>query len=189
MSKRVFIVLFCGLCAVTALSAQNRPKAEVCGGYSPFHPFEEGVSDLNGWALGAAGYVNEWMGIAGEVASNYTSTTVSDAALGVPPTKVDLTATTFLVGPRFAYRSEKLAAFFQTMVGGLRVSGSAPVPEADVGLTVSKTVFAYSLGGGIDVDLNGRFAVRVGQVDWITAWSQGVRNDYLRYTCGLVVHF
>lgn len=189
MSKRICVVLLCLSCLTATLSAQDQPKAELYGGYSLFHSSEQGVPNLNGWTAGAAGYVNDWLGIAGEVGSNYGSVTASDVVAGLPSMKIDLTAMTFLVGPRFAYRTEKMNAFFQTLAGAVRVTASAPVPEADVGISVTDAAFAYSVGGGFDVHLSPRFSVRVGQLDWITAWSEGVRDDFLRYTGGIVIHF
>jgi hypothetical protein len=89
-------------------------------------------------------------------------------------------------GPSVALRSRKLQPFGRFMLGGVVNRASATV--GSVTTTASSDHFGLSVGGGIDVPLGSRCAIR-GQADWIPYWVQSQRQDLLRVSGGVVLRF
>jgi len=85
----------------------------------------------------------------------------------------------FLFGPRFVVRGERLTGFAHALAGfeHLRVGG------------FSDNGFALGFGGGLDVNLNERWAVRPIQVDYIPNRFGGQWFHDVRYGAGVVVKF
>jgi opacity protein-like surface antigen len=87
--------------------------------------------------------------------------------------KVDGNLFTFLFGPRITYRSHSpLTPFFDVNLGGARISltchsGALECLNHTRGDTVSKTAFALTAGGGIDLKLNKKFALRLVQAEYL----------------------
>jgi len=75
---------------------------------------------------------------------------------------------TYMFGPRFTYRnSSKLQPFFEVNFGGNRLSLSCNNSTPCSGTTYSKNAFALTVGGGFDVKLSKKFALRLIQAEYL----------------------
>jgi hypothetical protein len=93
-------------------------------------------------------------------------------------------------GPSVVLRSRRLQPFARFMLGGVINRYSATV--GSVTTTASSDHFGLSVGGGVDVPLGSRCAIR-GQGDWVPYWVksqvQTQRQDVLRVSGGIVFRF
>jgi hypothetical protein len=157
-----------------ATAAAQTLRGEVAGGYAYFH--ETDVSVPAGWFASAGASVNEWFGLVGTVTGHYKSETIG-------PASVDTRLHTFMGGPKFRYRINRVTPFLTLLAGGARGSASAQAP----GVTASESVtrFAAHTGVGLDVDLTSRFGVRAG-VNQLYIRDDGEWNQGSQFIAGVV---
>jgi hypothetical protein len=100
----------------------------------------------------------------------------------------------FLFGPRIAFRGPKVTPFVHAMFGGVKEGiGSFSLTDPITGLTistpsVSSTGLGMAMGGGLDVNLNDRFALRVPQFDWTPMHVGGIwEKNVIRIGIGIVL--
>ena len=101
---------------------------------------------------------------------------------------VQLGSTTFqyLFGPRFNWRRSRFTPYVETLVGG----SSTTQLQAS-----AQNNFTAAIGGGIDINLTNRIAVKPVQVEYLaTQFSTGATNlnfvqNNLRYSAGVVFRF
>lgn len=98
-------------------------------------------------------------------------------------------ALSFLFGPRFALRkSRRVTPFVYALFGGVNykvkvnVAGNTLVSASDTG-------FNMALGGGLDVKVNERLAIRVFQLDYLRPNFFGESHNRGRLAFGLVLRF
>jgi opacity protein-like surface antigen len=176
------VCLLAGLVLLLGASAmaQDTPKVEVFGGYSylrvnPGSGFE-GIN-LNGWNASIAGNFNDWFGVVADFSGHYGSPNI----LGI---NVDTNTHTFVFGPRFSYRkNERVTPFAHALFGGNRTEGSA------FGVSLSETGFAMALGGGVDVKVNDKVAIRIAQADYVLTRLGNDNQHHFRYSAGVVFRF
>lgn len=177
---------FCPLKSALA-DAQDVPLAEVGGDYNYVHtnapPGGCGCFSMNGgdgWL--AYNFSHSWSAVAlvsGQHASN------------IEGSGADLTLTSYLFGPRYSWRkSGRYIPFGQLLLGGAHAAGSFAPGSA--GYPGSSSAFAMTAGGGLDIELTKRFAVRAFQADYYhTHFANGI-NDHqnnLRISAGLILRF
>ena len=133
---------------------------------------------------------------------------------------LDSTFVNYLVGPRIPIRKwSRVTPYAQVLFGGARASSSVliQVPEGTVpppiampasgslaprqGRSVTaraataQTVFAWTLGGGLDVRINRYMSFRPIGLDWYMTRFQNLRTledknqDNIRYTTGLNINW
>jgi hypothetical protein len=164
--------LVCLALVLLARTAFAQPPAfDVSGGYS-FLRDHEIDENLHGWVAAIAGYVTDWLAIVGEVGGNYTTVPF----LG---TDIDVSAHSFMAGPRVSSSRSDVTPFGQFLVGGLRGSASA------LGQSESATEFAIQPGGGVDVGLRPNAGIRVG-ADYRRILSDLGINEF-RFYAGVVL--
>jgi opacity protein-like surface antigen len=153
------VVLFMTVSA----NAQDAPRVELFGGYS-YLRVDAGLFHINtnGWNASITGNVNNWFGITGDVSAHYRS---------------GLDLYTFVIGPRFAAHGG-VTPFTHLLFGGARAGNGD-----------SDTSFAMVLGGGLDADLPGPFALRLAQLDYHLTRFGGNTQSNLRYSAGIVIRF
>ena len=83
---------------------------------------------------------------------------------------------------RFTNHS-KVTPFAHALFGG--VHGSASSGSFGAG----ETDFSWAAGGGIDVGLNHRFAVRLAQADFLQTRFGSTSQNNFRYSAGIVIKF
>jgi outer membrane immunogenic protein len=142
-----------------------------------------GCFGLNGGSGWASFNFTHSLGVVGEIASQYAS--------NISGTGADLTLTSYLAGPRYTWtHAGRFAPFAQVLVGAAHAGGA--LSPGSSGLPGSANAFAMTAGGGVDVGITRRFALRAFEADYyLTRFDNGV-NDHqnnLRIGIGLVVRF
>jgi len=158
--RNIFLLAFIiGVTAVCANAQSSPPRVEVFGGYS-YYNADPIVGDndherrsANGAALSVAGNFNSKLGVVAEVSGHH-------GTLNVFGLDRDWNTYTFLFGPRFSVRADRFTGFAHVLVGGVKTN----ISQFERG-----TDFALAIGGGLDANINRRFAVRVVQLDYISA--------------------
>jgi hypothetical protein len=185
---RRLIVPVIGLAVVLALSipsfAQevNYPKAEIFGGFSILSMSGTSIdpttglpavdpttglpisarNSMWGWQASANGNLSHHLAIVGDFGAQYKT-------LGG---LVPVNSYQFLFGPRMVFRGPRFTPFVHFLFGGIKEgTGSFSITDPVSGLSVSipgasSTGFGMGIGGGIDVNISDRFALRVPQFDW-----------------------
>ena len=98
---------------------------------------------------------------------------------------------TVLVGPRFSYRkSKRLVPFAHALFGITREheDTTSLLPDFTLRTRSNNTGFAMALGGGLDVGLSRRLALRLFQVDYSLTQVVFTRHN-ARGSVGLVFRF
>ncbi len=170
--------LLIGLLLAVALpaSAQNFPKVEASTGYMyfRFNPSAGTPANCNG-GYGSVGVnFNHWLGLVGNVDACKTSG---------PAPGTNGTATTFLFGPKFAYRKCcRITPFAHLLVGGIHATSGFP------SVTASTNAFSLAAGGGLDVKpwKNCFFAIRVAEVDYLLTRFNGSNQNNFQFKAGIV---
>jgi hypothetical protein len=93
-----------------------------------------------------------------------------------------------LFGPELKIRTRKANGFVHALVG---VTNTRLVETDSFGTTdlVRRTNLALGFGGGLDINLNPRIAVRVLQADYIPTRLQGQWQNDFRLSIGVVFRF
>jgi outer membrane immunogenic protein len=142
-----------------------------------------GCFALDGGSGWAAFNFSRSIGVVGEIASQHAS--------NISSTGEDLTLTSFLAGPRYTLnRAGRFAPFAQVLVGGAHAGGT--LAPGSSGLPGSANAFAMTAGGGLDIGLTRRIALRAFEADYyLTRFDNGV-NDHqnnLRIAVGVIIRF
>jgi len=156
-----------------ALQAQETPAWELSGGYSYLKADLRGTSfHMNGGAASLTENLNDWFG--GRVELNFYQGSVNG---------VNISAQTATYGPVFAYRRfDKITPFVHVQLGAIHAS------QGYLGISTSAFRFAMTSGGGVDVKINQRAAIRL-QGDYLMTRFLGLRQDNVQGSVGLVVRF
>lgn len=200
--------IFCLLIAVgisTPAQSSQPPTIEVFGGYSHLSS-----NNRHGWHASVAANLTPWLGIVTDFDGHYKT---ENSRLGVGNLESKTRLHSFLFGPRLSLRRHQTVTPFVHVLAGatrsktrLRLSGAAsgfadfPLPELAV--SSQRSDFAVAVGGGVDVRLNDRAALRLLQIDYlrtnfyrssgrgnIEADAMLVPRNSARISTGLVLRF
>jgi opacity protein-like surface antigen len=161
--------------------SQDAPRAEVFGGYQYFRASTGtsglGSLNLNGWNASFSGYFNHYLGVTGDFSGAYGTPTF--LGIGVK-TKIY----TYMFGPVVRFTNDsKFTPFAHALFGGGHINGEV------LGISASDSGFTWAAGGGLDVNLNSKVAVRVAQADFLqTKFGSDSQNNF-RYSAGVVFKF
>lgn len=166
--KRCLMLLAFFVLGTVAASAQDYPKAEVYGTYSLFVADIDALDNesLHGWGIGVQGNLNKWFGLVGEYSAAHGASgplSIQQPGVIVVIPEVDLRVRTYLFGPRLSFRSDPVTVFGHFLVGG----GHLKIEDEVTGFDVGNNELAMAVGGGIDVNLGKRFAIRAAQFDYL----------------------
>jgi hypothetical protein len=154
-----------------AASADPPPKAEIGGMYS-LHHNDIGTFPI-GWVFTVGGNVTSWMAIVGEVGGGYKSLTESGA-------DVTIREHTVLGGVKVASRRSGAAVPFVQVLTGVGNIGAGAL-----GYSASINAFALQTGGGVDVKMSARTALRIqGDYRMLRRNSENL-NEY-RFAVGVM---
>jgi len=174
--------------------SQGSSKAEVFGGYS--FARQGGTNIGKGWDGSVEGKINDWLGIAADISGHYYSKDLLTVqGQSTTTVKADLNLHMFRFGPQFTMRSGKAAPFVHALFGvaNTRVTGSARIGTSNFSVSDSSTGFATALGGGVDVDVMDKVAIRAIQVDYSyfrsTLFGAGGSSDGVRISAGVIFRF
>lgn len=168
----ILIFVAVGAFAQTNESAQATSRVELFGGYSyqRLNSTSGGGTGLNGWAADMQTNVKRSFALATSFSGAYGNQSGADLQLY-----------TFLAGPRLVHRTERANFFVHALLGGARLNASA------LGVGDNSTSFATALGGGVDVKLTRRTAVRVFQTDYLLTRLAGNTQHNFRLSSGIVI--
>lgn len=181
-------ITFAFLVAQNGYADDDSPKIEVFGGYS-YVRAEQGVN-LNGWNASVAGNITRYFGVVGDVSGHYANGSFLDG-----------NSYTFLGGPQFSFRTSRLTPFAHALFGVSRVSTGLGLFGFNLGASQSDLAMAF--GGGLDLNLSDRFAIRAIQADYFPVRSGGtflnnfrlpfsIGSDFVnnfRFSAGIVIKF
>ncbi len=164
----VLVVLSC-----STVRAQETPAWDISGGYSYLKANLGSSSfNLNGGSTSATEYLNSWFGGRAEISAYQGS--VSGTTMS---------AQTATYGPVFTYRRyDKFTPFANVELGVIHGS------QGYLGISQSAFKFAMTLGGGVDVNVNQRAAIRL-QADYLMSRFLALRQNNVQASVALVVHF
>ena len=175
--------------AAAQSGAGSAPQWEVAAGYSFIRAGTVASTHFNmhGGSISAAANVNTWLGFVGEVGY--------DSTKNVPPAGFKLNVTSYMFGPRVSYRGhDRFTLFVHDLIGVGHAGGTLYTAGFQQGTAppAAQNDFAMALGGGLDVNLSRRWAIRAFQTDWLfTTFPNGMgnRQHSFRFTTGIVLRF
>ena len=153
---------------------QDIPKVEVFGGYS------WAGGNFHGWNSSVTGNVTKRFGIVADFSGHY-----GNEFEGSILVKQD--AHSFLFGPRYSFRGKKFTPFVYALFGVTRFHQSAIISGQK--LSASDSGFSSALGGGMDIKVSDRFAIRAFQIDYFRPNFFGEAHNRGRLAFGVVLHF
>ncbi len=156
---------------------------EVFGGYSYVRGndgdplFGLGGFNVNGWNAGFVTNFNKWFGIVADVSGYYSSP--FEVLLDLDTRQ---NVHTFLFGPQFSVRVHpRVIPFARGFVGFSHINSGFGIVSFD-----SDVEPAYGGGGGVDIKISDRLAVRAAQFDYVNHRSSVFGSDYIRLSFGIV---
>jgi opacity protein-like surface antigen len=168
MRKLLMLVAVLFVAAIPASAQDDYPSAEIFGGYAYLNADALGDREsFHGWGLSFAGNLGPRFGLVGEFSGHYGEVNIAAVDL-------DVSAYTYLFGPRVSARSDKATVFGHILVGGATVKVEG----------ISGTDFAMAIGGGVDVNASKNFAVRF-QVDYLPVFADDTSHNF-RFMTGIV---
>jgi opacity protein-like surface antigen len=173
MLKKAFCSIFLVCLMSLSAIAQDISKAEVFGGYS------WAGGNFHGWNSSVTGNVTKRFGIVADFSGHYGNEVEG-------PILVKKDAHSYLFGPRFSFRGKKFTPFVYALFGATRFHESATV--AGQKLSDSDTGFSSAFGGGLDVRVNNRIAIRAFQIDYFRPNFFGEAHNRGRLAFGVVLH-
>ena len=168
--KKLILTVFAIPFLVTFAPAQDAPAVDFGVRYSPLYILKGYTIWMNGGSGTVAFNANHWFGVAGDFG----------AYLGHIPQS--LTGETYMAGPRFSYRKlDRLVPFGQALFGGSHFS------ESSGGITGGGNEFAFSVGGGGDLELGSsrKIVLRL-EGDYFGIRSSGSTTPAARLSAGIV---
>jgi outer membrane protein with beta-barrel domain len=175
MRKFIVLALLLGMSSLATFAQEMQteaPKAEIFGGYQ-YTRFDGGLN-ANGWNSSVTGNLNRWFGVAADFSGAYKS-----------QSGVSFHNYTYTFGPVVSYRhNESFTPFAHFLAGGFHASASSS------GVSGSDGGFAMMFGGGVDVKVSQRIALRAIQFDWLSLHSNGVSdNNNMRISTGILLRY
>lgn len=171
--RKVLFAAGLALLMLPTASAQDVPRAEVFGGYS------YAGEGTHGWDASVAGNVNRWLGLVADVSGQYTG-------LDEPGVRERIKTHSALFGPQVSARGGgRVTPFARALFGASHVRTDAT--EGGQSFSFSDTSFAVALGGGLDVRVNDRVAIRVVQLEYVRTSFFGETQNKGRLSFGLVL--
>lgn len=156
--------------------AEDTPKAEVFGGYQFTRvTIADTGLNFNGWNASVTGNFNKYFGVAADFSGAYKSE--SGASLNIY---------SYTFGPVISLNHEGMInPFVHALFGGAHATASL----SGFG-SAGENGFAMMMGGGVDVKVAPRIAVRLVQADWAYYRFSGVgESKNVRVSTGLVFRF
>jgi hypothetical protein len=163
----------------SAVAQDDLPRWEVFAGFSylPAGPEDFPRDNSYGVQGSIAGNLTRWFGFVMDVGAQHGSKDFTQSFIGGT---VKTTVYEYLAGPRFSIRTGRANVFAHALVGG--ASG-----RTNIG-SFSDTELAIGLGGGVDIPLSKRIAIRAIQFDYLGSFAE-MLEDNTRVGAGIVFKF
>jgi Outer membrane protein beta-barrel domain len=188
---RILVPVLLVFLFVTPAFAQEAPAWEFFGGYSleranvreyykatpSIYAIQNRYENFNGWEFAVTENANSWFGGTADVSGHYKTSSFR----GSPNQEY---MHSFLYGPAFSWRKPLFVAFAHVLLGATL----AKVQVTPVGPHDSDTSFTVAGGGGVDLNLGNKIAVRLFQVEYLRANALGSNQNNYRAAAGVVFH-
>jgi outer membrane immunogenic protein len=191
MKLRNVSLVVCMLLIVAAFAAaQDFPKAEAAMGYSMLRVSSTGYIEqytMNGGSANIALNFSKHLGLVADF-GGYNNNNIR----GV---NVDNTTFTYLFGPRFSHRTDRVTIFGDVLLGGAHISASGNVVNNGVTTKIAESNNSFSMvvGGGFDVNVSKHMAIRPAQFDYLMTrfnpFNASPTQNNLRYSAMVVFKF
>lgn len=194
--------------------AQDTPKFEVYGDYSylQFNPTLSGVQSraFNGGGGGVQWNVWKLLGIKADLqgygSTQWTLTTTAPivtphGTIPVGTFKSNFSQFTYLFGPVVGVHTHKFYVFGEYLLGQSNTNGYGSLEQSinnafpgSISVSTTQHPFTMAFGGGVDFNINHRFAVRLADMDWVLTrftnpFTDTNNQNSFRYQGGFVVKF
>jgi opacity protein-like surface antigen len=187
MKNQILFVLFALLGFSSSAPAQDAPRAELFGGYSYLRVSPGSVLEGaggSGFTTSLAGNLTHNFGLVAEFSRHSRSLDFSDVINQPGAGGIQLRALTYLFGPRLTLRGGNLEPFAHALFGA--ANGRVEATGIGIGERASGTAFTFALGGGLDLKVRKKLAIRVGQLDYLRTRTSDLGLNSVRYSTGLV---
>jgi opacity protein-like surface antigen len=202
MKKLLALFALLAVSAIPALAqerGQDRPLFEINGGYTfqrwDTPPVAQPPSsfDFNGFNAGAAFHVTRWLAGVADITGTYNTQ-------GAAGSNAKTHIYSYLFGPRvYPLGHHKLTPYVHGLVGVATYHIHVPSPDPTLVFDESNNDFSFAVGGGVDLSLGKRFAIRLGQFDYqqtrflhndavLSGVSPDNQNNF-KFSTGLVIRF
>lgn len=162
------------------------PRVDLALGFSRLEanapPGQSGNFGLSGGFAEGAFHFNKLLAIDGKFEGSHAN--------GISNLGQGLTLKTYMAGPRISLERHRLVPFGQALFGATH--GSDSYFPTGATYTTSATSFAYELGGGLDINLSYRLAIRPVEAGFLhTSLPNGSSNEqhHLIIGAGIVLKF
>jgi hypothetical protein len=203
MRRLIFVVMGLFLFSIPSFAQEViYPKAEVFGGFSISSAAVSSIDPTTGlpislretfwgWQGSANFNLTHHLGIVGDFGGQYKSIP-GITGVGATVSSTSLNSYQFLFGPRVMWRRNRVTPFVHAMFGGVKEGiGSTTLSVLGTTVTtpaVSSTGLGMGIGGGLDINVSDRLALRLPQFDWTPMHVGGVwEKNVIRIGVGLVV--
>jgi opacity protein-like surface antigen len=159
------------LVASTVASAQDASRGDVFGGYSLLATDEA----MHGWHAALGWSLSGRFGLLLDASGHYGTFEGTDVS-----------ALSVMAGPRFAFGGGRLRPFVH-VIGGV-VRGKASIDVFDIQISESTTEFGGAAGGGVDIGLSGRWALRLA-ADYRVVNADDETASDPRFSAGVAYRF
>ena len=167
--------------------AAQRPSSIITNGNNrwKFKPALRSAADdfprgnSAGFQAGISYKFNRWLGVFGDFAGQYSHVADLGPNFGNIPT--DSSVYQYMAGPRFTKRTERVNVFVHAMAGG--AAGRTSLCR---NCRFSNDGFALGGGGGFDLNISPRIAIRPIQMDLIASFAEMLETDG-RLGMGIVI--
>ena len=173
MFRKIFCVMSLLIVGFSPARAQDVPKGDVFGGYS------WAGGNFHGWNASLTGNITKRFGVVADFSGHYGSE-LDGSVL------IQEDAHSFLFGPRFSFRRKRLTPFVYALFGATRFHESAIISGQK--LSDADTGFSSALGGGLDIKVNERVAIRAFQLDYFRPNFFCEAHNRGRLAAGVVLH-
>jgi hypothetical protein len=176
MIKSLLLLSFLSLVLFANMAkSQDKDKVDLFAGYSHYHLDSVPAGELNGWNFSGEYKFTSWLGSVADFSGDYGS--VRDEA---NPAQTFLASTyvhSFLFGLQVSLPA-RVSPFGHVLGGVTHVSG----------LNQSDNPATLALGGGLDLRVKPKFALRAIQADFIRTYFFGAIYNY-RISSGVLLRF
>jgi Outer membrane protein beta-barrel domain len=141
------------------------PRIEVSAGYTLFDYYQQSAPKLkmNGWTAGADVNLKRWFSVVADISGAYKTQSSTDPTVNGTKTRIY----NYLFGPRlYPRKHRRISPFAEYLLGRSRVHITGPAVPPLPAVNLSGSGFTWAVGGGADVTLTHRFALR-GQADFV----------------------
>lgn len=196
MRRMIFLAIGLLLFSIPSFAQEViYPKAEVFGGFSmssipgiaPTYDPTTGLptsysrKSFMGWQASAGFNLTHQLGIVGDFGGQYASIP-SATILGVTIPSFSMNTYQFLFGPQLSFRKPRVTPFVHALFGASKLGVGTTVTGVPVTVGASSTGFGMGLGGGLDINVSDRLALRVPQFDWTPRHFAGTTTTVLGTT-------